>query len=59
MKIKRLEIYGYGKWVNQTFDINDHLQLFYGKMSQVNPLSNHLFGRFYLVSQIKDAVKIK
>ncbi|WP_028125637.1 ATP-binding protein [Eremococcus coleocola] len=31
MKIKRLEIYGYGKWVNQTFDINDHLQLFYGK----------------------------
>lgn len=31
MKIKTLDIYGYGKWVNQKFDINDDLQLFYGK----------------------------
>ncbi|UUX33940.1 ATP-binding protein [Fundicoccus culcitae] len=31
MKIKTLDIYGYGKWVNQRFEINEHLQLFYGK----------------------------
>lgn len=30
MKIKRLEIYGYGKWVNQSFDIDSQLQIFYG-----------------------------
>ncbi|MGY4104825.1 AAA family ATPase [Ignavigranum ruoffiae] len=30
MKIKRLEIYGYGKWVNQSFDIDAQLQIFYG-----------------------------
>ena len=31
MKIKTLEIYGYGKWVNQKFELGDQLQLFYGK----------------------------
>lgn len=31
MRIKTLDIYGYGKWVNQTFDIHDELQLFYGQ----------------------------
>lgn len=31
MKIKTLDIYGYGKWVNQKFDIDDGLQLFYGQ----------------------------
>lgn len=31
MKIKTLDIYGYGKWVNQKFDIDDSLQLFYGQ----------------------------
>ncbi len=30
MKIKKLHIYGYGKWVNQTFDIDDQFQMFYG-----------------------------
>ena len=31
MKIKRMEIYGYGKWVNQTFDVREDLQIFYGR----------------------------
>lgn len=31
MKIKRLEIYGYGKWVDQTFDLNNGLQIFLGE----------------------------
>lgn len=31
MKIKTLDIYGYGKWVNQKFEIEDGLQLFYGQ----------------------------
>ncbi|MCW6676267.1 AAA family ATPase [Aerococcaceae bacterium NML180378] len=31
MKIKQLDIYGYGKWVNQRFEIDDKLQLFYGQ----------------------------
>ncbi len=30
MKIKRLEIYGYGKWVQQNFDLNDEMQILYG-----------------------------
>ena len=30
MKIKTLQIYGYGKWVNQTFDIDEQFQMFYG-----------------------------
>ena len=31
MKIKQLDIYGYGKWVNQSFKVDDQLQLFYGQ----------------------------
>lgn len=31
MKIKQLDIYGYGKWLNQRFDIDDNMQLFYGQ----------------------------
>lgn len=31
MRIKTLDIYGYGRWVNQKFDINDDIQLFYGR----------------------------
>ncbi|MFK8242183.1 MULTISPECIES: AAA family ATPase [unclassified Facklamia] len=30
MRIKTLDIYGYGKWVNQQFEISEQLQLFYG-----------------------------
>lgn len=30
MKIKILDIYGYGKWVKTTFQLNDQLQVFYG-----------------------------
>lgn len=30
MKIKTLDIYGYGKWINQRFELNEHLQLIYG-----------------------------
>lgn len=30
MKIKTLDIYGYGKWVHQTFDLDQNLQVFYG-----------------------------
>ena len=30
MKIKTLDIYGYGKWVHQTFDLDQNLQIFYG-----------------------------
>lgn len=31
MRIKTLDIYGYGRWINQKFDINDDIQLFYGR----------------------------
>ena len=31
MRIKRLEIYGYGKWVDTTFDLEEDVHLFYGK----------------------------
>ena len=31
MRIKRLEIYGYGKWIDQTFDLNKDVHLFLGK----------------------------
>lgn len=31
MKIKKIELYGYGKWINQTFDLEDNFQVFYGK----------------------------
>jgi len=30
MRIKQLEIYGYGKWIDTTFTLADDLQLFYG-----------------------------
>lgn len=30
MKIKILDIYGYGKWVHQSFDLDASLQVFYG-----------------------------
>ena len=31
MKIRKIEIYGYGKWVNRTFDGVQDLQVFHGK----------------------------
>lgn len=31
MNIKRLEIYGYGKWIDQSFDFDETLQLVYGQ----------------------------
>ena len=31
MQIKRLEIYGYGKWVDTTFDLEEDIHLFYGE----------------------------
>ncbi|MCR8968632.1 AAA family ATPase [Facklamia sp. 7083-14-GEN3] len=31
MKISTLDIYGYGKWVNQRFDLDDQLQLIFGQ----------------------------
>lgn len=31
MRIKQLDIYGYGKWVDQRFDLNEGLQVFLGK----------------------------
>lgn len=30
MKIKQLDIYGYGKWVDKTFHFDDQIQLIYG-----------------------------
>lgn len=30
MRVKKLEIYGYGKWVDQTFDFNEGLQIIIG-----------------------------
>lgn len=30
MKIEAVEIYGYGKWVDQTFQVDDSMQIFYG-----------------------------
>lgn len=31
MKIKKIEIYGFGKWNNVEFDLDERLQLFFGK----------------------------
>lgn len=31
MKIKTLDIFGYGHWINQTFDVDETIQLFYGR----------------------------
>lgn len=30
MKIEKIKIYGFGKWVNQTFTLSDDLSIFYG-----------------------------
>lgn len=30
MKIEKITINGYGKWIDQTFDLNPNLQIFYG-----------------------------
>lgn len=31
MRIKTLDIYGYGKWINKKFDFNSNLQIIYGR----------------------------
>lgn len=31
MRIKKLKIYGYGKWVDQEFDLNNGIEIFLGK----------------------------
>ncbi|XJS10027.1 AAA family ATPase [Aerococcaceae bacterium WGS1372] len=31
MKIKTLDIFGYGHWINQSFEVNESIQLFYGR----------------------------
>ena len=31
MKIRELDIYGYGKWINQRFELDDHLQVITGQ----------------------------
>ena len=36
MRIKQLEIYGYGKWVDQTFHLSNNVQLFMGLTKQGN-----------------------
>ena len=49
MRIKRLEIYGYGKWVDQSFDLARDVQLFYGvneagKSTLMSFIHSILFG---------------
>jgi len=49
MRIKRLEIYGYGKWVDQSFELNEDIQLFYGtneagKSTLMSFIHSILFG---------------
>ena len=49
MRIKQLEIYGYGKWVDQTFDLSKDVQLFYGvneagKTTLMSFIHSVLFG---------------
>ena len=49
MRIKQLEIYGYGKWVDQTFDLSKDVQLFYGvneagKTTLMSFIHSILFG---------------
>ncbi|SHE90747.1 Uncharacterized protein YhaN [Atopostipes suicloacalis DSM 15692] len=49
MRIKQLEIYGYGKWVDQTFDLVNDVQLFYGaneagKSTLMSFIHSILFG---------------
>lgn len=60
MKIKKLDIYGYGKWVDQHFELEDQLQLFYGqneagKSTLQSFIRSILFGfpdKRYRVNQI-------
>jgi uncharacterized protein YhaN len=49
MRIKRLEIYGYGKWVDTTFDLATDVHLFYGmneagKSTLMSFIHSILFG---------------
>ncbi len=49
MRIKRLEIYGYGKWVDETFDLPENVHLFYGaneagKSTLMSFIHSILFG---------------
>lgn len=49
MRIKRLEIYGYGKWVDTTFDLAGDVHLFYGmnetgKSTLMSFIHSILFG---------------
>ena len=49
MRIKQLEIYGYGKWVDQSFDLANNVQLFYGaneagKSTLMSFIHSILFG---------------
>ena len=49
MRIKQLEIYGYGKWIDTTFDLTEDFHLFYGfneagKSTLMSFLHSILFG---------------
>lgn len=49
MRIRQLEIYGYGKWVDQSFDLVNNVQLFYGaneagKSTLMSFIHSILFG---------------
>lgn len=49
MRIKRLDIYGYGKWVDKSFDLAEDVQLFYGmneagKSTLMSFIHSILFG---------------
>ena len=49
MRIKRLDIYGYGKWVDQSFDLAEDVQLFHGmneagKSTLMSFIHSVLFG---------------
>jgi uncharacterized protein YhaN len=50
LKIQKIEIYGYGKWLNQTFDQLQDLQVFYGKneagKSTLSSFINSIFFGF-------------
>lgn len=49
MQIKQIDIYGYGKWVDQSFDLNEGLQIFLGnneagKSTLMSFIHSILFG---------------
>ncbi len=49
MILKQLKIYGYGKWLNKTFDLSSGLQVFYGpneagKSTLIDFIMSILFG---------------